>query len=135
MSSPPLAVGCRRRTPLSATNTALPRARKCGVCCTQQLVGGVGVVLEEHRADRRDRERGADEEQPPAEDEAEEAGGGGETAPQRRPGVRREEPELTGPVTDVGVGEVLRTRLHPPGGEQQVRADERAQTGGERERG
>src|SRR4051812_14892012 len=98
-------------------------------------VGGVRVVLEHHRADRRERERGAHEEQPPAEDESEEAGGGGDAAPQRCPRVRREEPELTGTVADVGVVEVLRPGLDPARGEQQVEADERAEAGAQRERG
>src|SRR3954462_14602326 len=71
-------------------------------------VGGVGVVLEHHRADGGKGDSGPEEDQPPAEHETEEAGSRRDAAPQRRPRVRREEPQLTGAVTDVRVVEVLR---------------------------
>ena len=93
-----------------------------------QRGGSVGVlapvILEDQAAHRDGAQRTPDDEQPPREHgDGEDHGAQRGRAPQRPPGVRREEPELTGAVGDLGVAAILRAGVHVLGVEAQVERD------------
>src|SRR5260370_14086830 len=78
------------------------------------------VVLEDEADAGGHQHHDADDDEPPADREADRGDRAGQADPQRPPGVRAEEAQLTGALSDLAPVVVLGPHWQPPPGKQEV---------------